>query len=170
MSCIAFLLPCSFPDVFGSSGQNRVLLQQLSLSLKPPCLCASQGRLLARTRPRRVFNHFRGSRAPPPFVDPIPRGRRVGRSATGVPRGGGRSVGTPTYIPQNDPHDALIILNMHKWVQEILQKKNAHKLRLPSAKVRPGGWVGVKMFFCVFHPFLNSQQNSEYFEILSIDT
>ena len=40
-------------------------------------------------------------------------GRWVGRSADGVPRGGSR--GTPTHIPQNDPHDALIILNTHKW-------------------------------------------------------
>ena len=29
--------------------------------------------------------------------------------------GGGGSAGTPIYIPQNDPHDALIILNIHKW-------------------------------------------------------
>ena len=39
-------------------------------------------------------------------------GRWVGRPAAGVPRGG--SVGTPTYIPQNDPHNALIILSTHK--------------------------------------------------------
>ena len=24
-------------------------------------------------------------------------------------------MGTPTYLPQNDPHDMLIILNIHKW-------------------------------------------------------
>ena len=51
---------------------------------------------------------------PPPLVDPNLGGRRVGRSAAGL-LGGGGSVGTPTYIPQNDPHDTLIILNMHKW-------------------------------------------------------
>ena len=35
-------------------------------------------------------------------------------SAAGLPGGGGGgSVGTPTYIPQNDPHDMLIILNIH---------------------------------------------------------
>ena len=33
-----------------------------------------------------------------------------------------------------------------------------------SAKVRPGGRVGVKIPFCTFQPFLNSPQNSEYFE------
>ena len=32
------------------------------------------------------------------------------------------------------------------------------------AKVRPGGRVGVKILFCAFQPFLNSPQNSEYFE------
>ena len=41
---------------------------------------------------------------------------------------------------------------------------NVHQLRLPSAKVRPEGRVGVNILFCVFHPFLNSPQNSEYFE------
>ena len=51
-------------------------------------------------------------------------GRWVGRSAAGVPKGG--SVGTPTYIPQNDPHDALIILNIHKWGKQNLQKTFAH--------------------------------------------
>ena len=29
--------------------------------------------------------------------------------------GGGGLVGTPTHIRQNEPHDALIILNMHNW-------------------------------------------------------
>ena len=50
---------------------------------------------------------------PPPFIDPNPGGMRVVRSAAGVPRGGGGSAGSPTYVPQNDPHDALIILNTH---------------------------------------------------------
>ena len=39
-------------------------------------------------------------------------------------------------------------------------EKFAHQLRLPSAKIRPGGRVGVK-WFRVFHPFWNSPQNSE---------
>ena len=47
------------------------------------------------------------------LVDPNLGGRRVGWSATRLPPGGGGG-GTPTYIPQNDPHDTLIILNMHK--------------------------------------------------------
>ena len=37
-------------------------------------------------------------------------------------RGAGGSVGTPTYIPQNDLHDALIILNIHKWGKTFFQK------------------------------------------------
>ena len=36
------------------------------------------------------------------------------------PKGG--SVGTPTYIPQNDPHDALIILNIHNWGEKNFKK------------------------------------------------
>ena len=38
-------------------------------------------------------------------------------------RGGGGSVGTPIYIPQNDPHDALIILNIHKCGKDFFKKK-----------------------------------------------
>ena len=37
--------------------------------------------------------------------------------------GGAGSVGTPTYIAQNDPHDMLIILNMHKWGKKNCKKK-----------------------------------------------
>ena len=111
-----------------------------------------------------VSGVLEGSPPPPPPVDPNPGGRQVGRSATGLPVRGGGAVGTPTYIPQNDPHDALIILNIHKWGKQNFPKKCARKLRLPSAKVRPGGRIGVKMFSCVFHPFLNAPQNPEYFE------
>ena len=52
-------------------------------------------------------------------------GRWVGRSAGGVPRGW--SVGTQTYIPQNDPHDALIILNIHKWGKNFFRKTIAQR-------------------------------------------
>ena len=75
----------------------------------------------------------------------------------GVVGGGGG-----TYIPQNVPHDTLIILNMHNWGKNF-SKKFAHQLRLPSAQVRPGGRVGVKILFCASQPFLNFPQNSEYF-------
>ena len=113
----------------------------------------------------KVLVVVRGGGPPPPLVDPNLGGRWVGRSAAGLPGGGGggRSVGTPTYIPQNDPHHTLLILDMHKW-GKIFSKKIAHQLTLPSAKVRPGGRVGVKILFCAFPPFLNSPQNSDYFE------
>ena len=32
-------------------------------------------------------------------------------------------MGTPTYIPQNYPDDALIILNIHKWSKCVFKKK-----------------------------------------------
>ena len=92
-------------------------------------------------------------------------GGGVGGSA-GQPPGsveGGQWVPQHT-LPQNDPHDALISLNIHKWGKQNFQKKFANQLRLPSAKVRPGGQVRSQKVFCVFQTFLNSPQNSEYFE------
>ena len=59
-------------------------------------------------------------------------------------------MGTPIYTPQNDPHEALIILNIHKWGKLFFQKKIAHQLRLPSAKVGSGS----KLFLC-FSPMVN---------------
>ena len=55
---------------------------------------------------------------------PLPLlGRRAGRGVwagaalPAVPGGGGRGGGcpTPTYMAQNDPHVALIILTTHLW-------------------------------------------------------
>ena len=107
-----------------------------------------------------------GGTPPPPWLTQT---LGVGGSGGQPPgsRGGGGGVDTPTYIPQNDPRDTLIILNMHKWGKTIFTKNFARQLRLPSAKVRPRGRVGVKILFCVFHPFLNSPQ---ILSILSIDT
>ena len=82
-----------------------------------------------------------------------------GRSAAGVPGGGGGGfVGTPTYVPQNDPHDVLIILNMHSW-------GNCFRQNLPisSGSRQPRSNVEVRsglIFFPVFHPLLESPQNS----------
>ena len=70
------------------------------------------------------------------------------------------SVGTPTYIPQNDPHDALIILNIHKWCKNCFRKNlpissGSHQPR-SDPEVRPG----VKKFSVFFKIFLESPQNS----------
>ena len=54
-----------------------------------------------------------GGHPPPLWLTQNVGGRRVGRSAAGLP--GGWSVGTPTYTLQNDPHDTLIVLNTHNW-------------------------------------------------------
>ena len=64
----------------------------------------------------------------------------------------GESVDSPTYIPQNDPHNALIILNIHKWGKIFFSKKMSHQLRLPSAKVRPRSRVGSQNVFLCFSP------------------
>ena len=78
-------------------------------------------------------------------------GRWVGRSATGVPRGG--SVGTPTYIPQNDPHGALIILNIHKWGKKKFRKKLPISSGSHQPRSDPEVRSGVKKFSVVFKHF-----------------
>ena len=85
-------------------------------------------------------------------------GSWVGRSAAGSLEGGGGVQWVPQHTPQNDPHDALIILNIHKWGKKYFQKN----LPIGSGKVRRGGQVRVKKFFCIFQTFLNAAQNSEY--------
>ena len=99
-----------------------------------------------------------------------PRRPRTASSAppltqtAGLPEGGG---GSPTYIPQNDPHDALIILHVHNGGGKFFSKIFAHQLRLPSAKVRPGGRVRVKILFLCFSSIF---EFSKILSILSIDT
>ena len=85
----------------------------------------AQGLPPANVCPRGVCNLFLGCRAgsppPPPLVDPHLGGQPPG-SPGGV-GGGGGAVGTPTYIPQNDAHDTLIILNIHNWGGKNSRKK-----------------------------------------------
>ena len=62
-------------------------------------------------------------------------------------------MGTPTYVPQNDPHDALIILNIHKWDKRISRKhlpidSGSHQPR-SDREVRSG----VKIISVVFKHF-----------------
>ena len=100
-----------------------------------------------------MLNHFRGCRGgggvphhpppegapqpPPPFVDPNPKGRRVGA----VSRRGrwGGSVGTPTHIPQNDPRDTLIILNIHNIISGSHQPRSDPEAGLGSKCFFGGG-------------------------------
>ena len=83
--------------------------------------------------------------------------------ASSFPRGGGV---TPTNVPQNDPHDALIILDTHEFGENFSKKicPSAQASISHSATRRSGR---VKIFFCVFHPLLNSPQ---VLSILSIYT
>ena len=75
-------------------------------------------------------------------------------------------MGTPTYIPQHDPYDTLIILIIHKWVKIFFQKILPTSSRSPPPH-QPRSNPEVRSdqkFFCVFQTFLNSPQNSEYFD------
>ena len=60
-----------------------------------------------------------------------------GGSAGQLPgsRGGRGSVGT-TYKPQNDPHDALIVLNIHNW-GKIFFRKNCPSAQAPISQGPP---------------------------------
>ena len=78
-------------------------------------------------------------------------GEGVGWSAAGVPRGG--SVGTPTYKAQNDPHDALIILNIHKWGKKISEKIcPLAQAPISQGQTRRSG-QGSKFFLCFSNIF-----------------
>ena len=62
-------------------------------------------------------------------------------------------MNTPTYIPQNEPHDTLIILNMHKWGKKFFKKKwpinsGCHQ---PRSDTEAGS--GSKSFFVLFSHF-----------------
>ena len=96
-----------------------------------------------------------GGGDPPPLVDPNLGGRRVGRSAAGLPGegGGGGSVGTPTYIPQNDPHDTLIILKMHKWGKFFFKKNLPINSGSHQPRSDPEFGSGSKSFFVLFIHF-----------------
>ena len=64
-----------------------------------------------------------------------------------APRAG--SVGTPTYIPQNDPHDTLIALNMHKFFKKNLpMNSGSHQ---PRSDAEAGS--GKKSFFVLCSHF-----------------
>ena len=67
--------------------------------------------------------------------------------------GGGGSVGTPTYIPQNDPHDALIILNIHNWGENFFQKNLPINSGSHQPRSDPEVGSGSKSFFVFFIHF-----------------
>ena len=75
-------------------------------------------------------------------------GRTVSRQ---VPRGG--SVGTPTYIPQNDRHDALIILNIDQWGKKNFGKNLPISSGSHQPRSDPEVRSGVKKFSVFFKHF-----------------
>ena len=77
-----------------------------------------------------------------------------GGQPLGCPEGEGEGGGGVRRVPQHTELNMIpmIILNRYKWGKNFFKKKFAYQLRLPSAKGRHGGRVGVKMFYCVFLP------------------
>ena len=59
-------------------------------------------------------------------------------------------MGTPTYIPQNDPHDTLIILNMHKWGKKNFKKNLPINSGSHQPRSDPEAGSGSKSFFVLF--------------------
>ena len=86
-------------------------------------------------------------------------GRWVGGSAAGVPR----SERSSAYKPHNDPHDALIILNIHRWDEHFLRKN----LPITSGSHQPTSHPEVRSGFKKLSAFWNSPQ---ILSILRIDT
>ena len=59
-------------------------------------------------------------------------------------------MGTPTYIPQNDPQDALIILNIHKWSKKNFRKNLPISSSSHQPRSDPEVRSGVKKKFLCF--------------------
>ena len=76
-------------------------------------------------------------------------------------------MGTPTYVPQNDPHDALIILNIYKWVKKYPRKNLPISSGCHQPRSDPEVRSGVKKFSVFFKHFLILHK---ILSILSIDT
>ena len=60
-------------------------------------------------------------------------------------------MGTPTYIPQHDPHDTLIILNIHKWVEKKFHKNLPISSGSHQPRSNPEVRSGVKNFSVFFN-------------------
>ena len=80
--------------------------------------------------------------------------RGVGRSTAEVPGGGGGAVVTSRYVLQNEPNDAVSILNIHSWGKTNFRKKIARMPRLPiSQGLTHRSGPGSKLFFGFFTHF-----------------
>ena len=90
---------------------------------------------------------------PPPWLTQTLGVGGSGGQPPGSPGGGGGSVGTPTYIPQNDPHDTLIILNMRKCGKKIFKKKLPINSGSHQPRSNPEAGSGSKSFFVLFSHF-----------------
>ena len=62
-------------------------------------------------------------------------------------------MGTPTYIPQNDPHDALTILNIYNWGKKNFRKNLPISSGSHQPRSDPEVRSGINFFSVVFTHF-----------------
>ena len=60
-------------------------------------------------------------------------------------------MGNPTYIPQKDPHDALIIWNIHNWGKKNFKKKLPISSISHQPRSDPEVRLGVNFFVFFIH-------------------
>ena len=86
---------------------------------------------------------------PPPSLTQSLGVGTSGGQPPGSPGGGGGVSGDPN-IPQSDPHDALIVLNVHKWGKNCFQKKLPINSGPHQPRSDPEVGSGSKSFFVLF--------------------
>ena len=143
LGCFSF--SCSFPS-------KAPLVSKHGGCRQPMCDPEGCATVLGVARGGTPNPHPRGQPLNP-LVEPNLGGRRAGWPAAGLPGGGGGSVGTPTYIPQNDPHETLIILNVHNWGRKIFQKNLPINLGSHQPRSGPEVGLGSKYFFVFLTSF-----------------
>ena len=97
------------------------------------------------------FGGCRGGGPPPPWLTQTLWVGGSGSQPPGSTGGGGRWV--PQHTPQKDPHDTLILLNIHNWGKRNFQKKFPINSGSHQPRSDPEIGSGSKSFFVLFIHF-----------------